>query len=82
MGDVFHPPVEVYRPDWNTVFDSFPNEARQSRKWPLDFAAENAANSFTHIFLLQRLAPFSGRDRVSVGSNQHNEGQYEASFVL
>jgi len=50
MGDVLHSPVEVYRPDWNTVFDAFPNEARQSRKWALDFAAENAANSFTSHF--------------------------------
>jgi hypothetical protein len=50
MGDVLHSPVEVYEPDWNTVFDAFPDEARKSRKWALNFAVENGATIFTSHF--------------------------------
>jgi len=50
LGDVLHSPVEVYVPDWNTVFDAFPDEARKSREWALNFAAENGATVFTSHF--------------------------------
>lgn len=50
LGDLLHWPVEVYRPDWNTVFDAFPEEARKSREWALNFADENQATIFTSHF--------------------------------
>jgi glyoxylase-like metal-dependent hydrolase (beta-lactamase superfamily II) len=49
-GDVVHWPVEVYQPEWNTVFDTFPEEARKSRTWALNFAAGNQATVFTSHF--------------------------------
>ena len=49
-GDVLHWPVEVYQPEWNTVFDAFPEEARKSRAWALNFAASNEATVFTSHF--------------------------------
>src|SRR4029077_12471226 len=45
-GDVLHCPLEVYKPDWNTVFDAFPEEARESRMWALKFAADHEAMIF------------------------------------
>jgi glyoxylase-like metal-dependent hydrolase (beta-lactamase superfamily II) len=50
LGDVFHSPVEVYQPDWNTVFEAFPEQARKSRKWALNFAADNKATCFSSHF--------------------------------
>jgi glyoxylase-like metal-dependent hydrolase (beta-lactamase superfamily II) len=49
-GDVFHSPVEIYRPNCNTVFDAFPEEARKSRKWALNFAADNKPTCFSSHF--------------------------------
>jgi glyoxylase-like metal-dependent hydrolase (beta-lactamase superfamily II) len=46
-GDVFHCTVEIYRPDWNTVFEAFPEAARESRLWVLNFAAEQEALVFS-----------------------------------
>jgi glyoxylase-like metal-dependent hydrolase (beta-lactamase superfamily II) len=49
-GDVLHCPLEVYKPDWNTVFDAFPEEARESRMWALKFAADHEAMIFSSHF--------------------------------
>jgi glyoxylase-like metal-dependent hydrolase (beta-lactamase superfamily II) len=49
-GDVLHCPLEVYKPDWNTVFDAFPEEARESRMWALKFAADHDAMIFSSHF--------------------------------
>ena len=49
-GDVFHSPVEVYQPDWNAEFDAFPERARKSRMWALNFAADNKAACFSSHF--------------------------------
>jgi glyoxylase-like metal-dependent hydrolase (beta-lactamase superfamily II) len=42
-GDVMHHPVQVAVPEWNSVFCEFPDDARRSRMWALQFAAENNA---------------------------------------
>jgi len=49
-GDVLHCTLEVYKPDWNTVFDAFPQEARKSRMWALKFAADHEAILFSSHF--------------------------------
>lgn len=49
-GDVMHHPVQVARPDWNSVFCEFPDEARRSRRWALEFAAEHRALFFSSHF--------------------------------
>lgn len=42
-GDVMHHPLQVYRPDWNSVFCDSPEQARASRKWLLEYATRNHA---------------------------------------
>jgi glyoxylase-like metal-dependent hydrolase (beta-lactamase superfamily II) len=49
-GDVVHCPLQVYKPGWNTVFDPFPEEARRSRIWALNFGAEHEAMIFSSHF--------------------------------
>jgi glyoxylase-like metal-dependent hydrolase (beta-lactamase superfamily II) len=39
-GDVMHHPLQVRRPDWNSVFCEWQEEARASRRWVLEQAAE------------------------------------------
>jgi len=46
-GGVLHCTLEVYKPDWNTVFDAFPQGARESRMWALKFAADHEAMLFS-----------------------------------
>ncbi|TDR80686.1 MBL fold metallo-hydrolase [Paludibacterium purpuratum] len=49
-GDVVHTPIQVYRPEWNSVFCAEQEQARASRRWLLDFAAEQDATLFTAHF--------------------------------
>lgn len=42
-GDVFHHPIQVLEPDWNTQFCVAPEEARAARHALLDRAAETGA---------------------------------------
>lgn len=49
-GDVMHTPMQVYRPEWNSVFCREQDEARKSRRWLLDFAAERSALVFSAHF--------------------------------
>jgi glyoxylase-like metal-dependent hydrolase (beta-lactamase superfamily II) len=49
-GDVLHHPLQVTRPDWNSVYCEFPEAARRSRRWAMDFAAETGALVFTTHF--------------------------------
>jgi glyoxylase-like metal-dependent hydrolase (beta-lactamase superfamily II) len=49
-GDLFHNPIQVRRPAWNSMFDAFADEARQSRRWALDFSADHDALVFTSHF--------------------------------
>lgn len=56
-GDVLHTPVQVYCPDWNSVFCEFVEPARASRYWALNHAAEHDALYFSTHFA----APSAGR---------------------
>lgn len=49
-GDVMHHPFQVVRPDWNSVFCEWLDDAKISRRWVLDHAAENSSLLFTPHF--------------------------------
>ncbi|WP_133650310.1 MBL fold metallo-hydrolase [Paraburkholderia flava] len=49
-GDVMHHPVQVAKPDWNSVYCEFQEDARRSRYWALNFAADNRATFFSSHF--------------------------------
>lgn len=49
-GDIMHQPLQVFRPDWNSAFCEAPVQARASRRWLLEHAAETAATVFTAHF--------------------------------
>ncbi|OZI64553.1 MBL fold metallo-hydrolase [Bordetella genomosp. 4] len=49
-GDVMHHPLQVIRPDWNSVFCEWQDEARASRRWALEYAAERQLLFFTPHF--------------------------------
>lgn len=49
-GDVMHHPIQVARPQWNSVFCEFPDAALQSRRWALDYAADHQALFFSSHF--------------------------------
>jgi glyoxylase-like metal-dependent hydrolase (beta-lactamase superfamily II) len=49
-GDVMHHPVQVARPDWNSVYCEFPEAAQRSRRWAIDHAAETGSLVFTTHF--------------------------------
>ncbi|RBP16795.1 glyoxylase-like metal-dependent hydrolase (beta-lactamase superfamily II) [Roseiarcus fermentans] len=64
-GDVMHSPIQVVRPDINSVFCEFLDQATESRRKILDHVAQNDALYFgTH---------FAGR---SVGRITRNDGGY------
>ncbi|WP_211175944.1 MBL fold metallo-hydrolase [Brasilonema sp. UFV-L1] len=49
-GDVMHHPIQVYRPEWNSVFCEFADQARASRLWALEYAAQRGATFFSTHF--------------------------------
>jgi glyoxylase-like metal-dependent hydrolase (beta-lactamase superfamily II) len=49
-GDIMHQPMQVFRPDWNSAFCEDPVQARTSRRWLLETAAEQASTVFTAHF--------------------------------
>jgi len=49
-GDVMHHPLQVARPDWNSVYCEFPQAAARSRRWAMEQAAETGALVFTTHF--------------------------------
>jgi glyoxylase-like metal-dependent hydrolase (beta-lactamase superfamily II) len=49
-GDIMHQPLQVFRPDWNSAFCEHPEQARASRRWLLEHAAEQGATVFTAHF--------------------------------
>jgi glyoxylase-like metal-dependent hydrolase (beta-lactamase superfamily II) len=49
-GDVMHSPLQVYRPAWNSMFCLDQPQARASRAWLLDHAAQNDATIFAAHF--------------------------------
>lgn len=49
-GDLWHNPVQVYQPQWNSVFCVDADRARASRRWMLDYAAGEKAILFVPHF--------------------------------
>src|ERR1700692_4468675 len=49
-GDVWHHPIQVYRPAWSSVFCADKPRANVSRRWVLDRAVETGATVFTPHF--------------------------------
>ncbi len=68
-GDVLHHPLQVRRPDLNSVFDAFEDRARQSRRRALEIAADRDALVFTTHF-----------PPGSAGKVLRTDGQFEWRF--
>src|SRR5476651_17528 len=49
-GDVWHHPIQVYRPAWSSVFCADKHRATVSRRWVLGRAVETGATVFTPHF--------------------------------
>jgi hypothetical protein len=49
-GDVAHNPVQIYRPEWVSVFCAESEQSRVSRRWLLDYATTRNAMLFTAHF--------------------------------
>jgi glyoxylase-like metal-dependent hydrolase (beta-lactamase superfamily II) len=49
-ADVMHHPVQVAKPEWNSVFCEFQDDAQRSRLWALDYAADHRATFFSSHF--------------------------------
>jgi glyoxylase-like metal-dependent hydrolase (beta-lactamase superfamily II) len=49
-GDVMHQPLQVFCPNWNSAFCEQPDQARRSRLWLLEHAAETRSTVFTGHF--------------------------------
>lgn len=49
-GDVMHHPIQVYRPEWNSRFCEFSDQAYASRVWALEYAAERRSIFFSGHF--------------------------------
>lgn len=49
-GDIMHQPLQVMRPEWNSAFCEDAEQARASRRWLLETAAEDGATVFTAHF--------------------------------
>lgn len=49
-GDVMNHPIQVVRPQWNSVFCEFQDKARVSRRWALDYVADRKATFFSTHF--------------------------------
>ncbi|MDW5550626.1 MBL fold metallo-hydrolase [Methanosarcina sp.] len=49
-GDVMHHPIQVYHPEWNSVYCEDAQQARVSRRWALDYLADRHALFFSSHF--------------------------------
>jgi len=49
-GDVWHHPIQVYRPHWNSMFCADLEHATRSRRWVLEHAVRTGATLFTPHF--------------------------------
>lgn len=49
-GDVLHHPIQVYRPEWSSVFSEDPERGCISRKWALNHMADTGALVFSSHF--------------------------------
>jgi glyoxylase-like metal-dependent hydrolase (beta-lactamase superfamily II) len=62
-GDVMHHPIQIYRPEWSSVFSDSPERGRASREWALSHMADTGALVFSSHF------PGSSAGRVSRTAN-------------
>jgi len=69
-GDLLHHPIQVYRPDWKSVFCADPERARESREWALNYAADHHAIYFSSHFA-----------DTSAGLVTRNAGGFEWQFI-
>jgi glyoxylase-like metal-dependent hydrolase (beta-lactamase superfamily II) len=69
-GDVMHHPLQLVRPDWNSLFCEFPDAATKSRRWAMNHAAETNALVFTTHF-----------GESSVGRVSHEGGRLTWHFA-
>ncbi len=42
-GDIFHHPIQIYEPDWNSAYCALPDEARITRRRTLEYCVEKGA---------------------------------------
>ena len=49
-GDIFHAPIQVRYPELNSIFDAFTDQARSSRLWGIEYAADQHATVFSSHF--------------------------------
>ncbi|WP_407672681.1 MBL fold metallo-hydrolase [Novosphingobium organovorum] len=48
-GDALHHPVQVAEPDLLSIFDAAPDKTQRSRRWVLNFAADERARVFSCV---------------------------------
>jgi glyoxylase-like metal-dependent hydrolase (beta-lactamase superfamily II) len=49
-GDIMHHPIQVYRPEWNSIYCVDAEQARASRRWALEYLADRHALFFSSHF--------------------------------
>ena len=49
-GDLWHHPIQIYRPQWSSMFCAEKDRANRSRRWVLERAAASGATVFTPHF--------------------------------
>jgi glyoxylase-like metal-dependent hydrolase (beta-lactamase superfamily II) len=49
-GDIMHHPLQVYQPDWNSMYCEFQDQAKESRSWVLDYVVDRQATYFSSHF--------------------------------
>jgi glyoxylase-like metal-dependent hydrolase (beta-lactamase superfamily II) len=69
-GDVLHSPLQVYQPQWNSIFCVEKELACQSRLWLLKFAVDQGAKLFTAHF-----------PETSAGVVNRHENRFEWQFI-
>ncbi|MCL6471144.1 MAG: MBL fold metallo-hydrolase [Ralstonia sp.] len=69
-GDVMHSAIQVHQPEWNSVFCLDQAQARDSRRWLLDRAAETDAIVFAAHF-----------PETSAGKVQRSRNGFEWSYA-
>ncbi len=69
-GDLMHHPMQVYRPEWNSIFCEWQDQARTARRWALDYVAERRLMLFSTHFA-----------ETSVGHVLRHGDRYAWSYV-
>lgn len=69
-GDVLHHPLQVRRPELNSMFCEFPEAATRARHWALEYAADHDTTVFTTHFA-----------DTSAGHVTRTEGGFDWAYV-